>query len=91
MKLLEVWKGLNFENYPVYLEPNQTTGNENDRALRPSSRRLWNQDARSNAARDSFSRNAAKLWNTAPSTIKSALNLYGAKKEIFKYCKSLPI
>ena len=88
IKLVEVWKGLNVENYPVYLEPNHTTGNENDRVLRPSSTRLWNQDAKLPAAKDSFSRSAAKLWNLAPTCIKNALNLNGAKKEISKYCQS---
>ena len=77
-------------NYPVHLEPNYTTDNENKRVLRPSSTRLWNQDAKLTAAKESFSRSAAKLWNLAPSCIKNALNLIGAKKEISKYCKSLP-
>ena len=35
----------------------------------------------------SFSRNAAKLWNMAPTCIKNAPNLSLAKKEIARYCK----
>ena len=70
IKLAEVLKGLNVKNYPIHLEPNNPTLNENQRILRPTAVREWNQDARSTAAKESFSRNAAKLWNSAPKNIK---------------------
>ena len=91
IKLTEVWKSLNIVNYPIQLEPNNMTMNESSRVLRPTSVRLWNQDARSNAAKESFSRNAAKLWNAAPENIKNAKSLNMAKKEIKNHCKRLPI
>ena len=69
IKLSEVWKSTNIENYPVHLEPNNVLAVENVRNLRPSTTRYWNQDARSTAAKESFSRNAAKLWNIVPSSI----------------------
>ena len=89
--LTEVWKGLNIVNYPINLEPNNSEINESLRVLRPSTVRNWNQDARSTAAKESFSRNAAKLWNSAPQIIKDSKSIYCAKIEIKKYCKSLPI
>ena len=53
--------------------------------------RKWNQDAKSTAAKESFSRNAAKLWNLALLAIKTAKSLSLAKKEVNKYCRTLPI
>ena len=91
IKLIEVWKGLNIPNYPIQLEPNNPTQLETVRQMRPTTTRLWNQDAKSMAAKCSFSRNAAKLWNGAPLNIKTTVNLNSAKKEITKYCKTLPI
>ena len=91
IKLCEVWKAENVPNYPVQLEPNQRISTYTERSVRPTTNRKWNQDCNSTAARESFSRNAAKLWNSAPLTIKNAKNLNLAKKEIKKHCKMLPI
>ena len=68
VKILEAWKSLNINNYPIILEPNIKCSSNGDRQVRPSTSRLWNQDARTNAARESFSRNTAKIWNAAPMT-----------------------
>ena len=91
IKLAEVWKSINEEGYPIQLELNKKSPTESDRNLRPTSSRLWNQDASSAAAKKSFSRNAAKIWNTAPQSIKNAINIKSAKMEIAKHCKTLPI
>ena len=91
IKLCEVWKAENVPNYPVQLEPNQLVPTYTERSVRPTTNRKWNQDGNSTAARESFSRNAAKLWNSDPLTIKTAKNLNLARKEIKKHCKMLPI
>ena len=91
IKLCEVWKAENIVNYPVQLEPNNKTTSTTDREVRPSTSRKWNQDAKSTAAKESFSRNAAKIWNATPTSIKLAKNLHAAKIEIKKYCKNLPV
>ena len=39
----------------------------------------------------SFHVDAARLWNYAPTEIKNEISLQKAKKEIEKYCLSLPI
>ena len=91
IKLCEVWKSENIPNYPVQLEPNNASPAYTERSVRPSTTRKWNQDTKSTAAKESFSRNAAKLWNSAPETVKTAKNLSFAKKEIKGHCKMLPI
>ena len=61
------------------------------RNVRPTTTREWNEDGRSVAARESFSRNTAKLWNCAPASIKEAKTMYSAKNLIKQYCKTLPV
>ena len=91
IKLCEVWKFENVANYPVQLEPNNTGLSSIERSLRPTTCRKWNKNAKSNAAKECFSRNAAKLWNAAPLNIKSAKSLSSSKTEIKKYCRTLQI
>ena len=90
-KLCEVWKSENITDYPVHLEPNNQGLGHSDRSVRPTTSRKFNQDAKSTAAKESFSRNATKLWNSAPQCIKTPKSLSAAKKEIIKYCSTLPI
>ena len=78
---MEVWKSLNVENYPIKLEPNNRVINNLERTLRPTSTRIWNQDARTVAERESFSRNAAKLWNNLPNELKNITKLSKAKNQ----------
>jgi hypothetical protein len=91
IKLLEAWKSENVPNYPVQLEPNKRIESTRDRQLRPGTIRKWNQDAKSTAEKECFSRNTAKLWNCAPLIIKTAKSLNQTKKAIKTYFKSLPI
>ena len=63
IKLCEVWKSGNIVNYPVQLEPNNSGPIYTERNVRPTTSRKWNQDANSTAAKECFSRNAAKIWN----------------------------
>ena len=83
IKLLEARKSVNLENYPIQMENNQLQMAEQ------STVKLWKDDSRVTSAKESFIRDAAKLWNNAPSTVKSAKSLYLAKKEILKYCKTI--
>ena len=59
--------------------------------LRESSTRIWKEDGRTYAARESFTRSTAKIWNQAPSAIKNAVTMAQAKKLIKEHCKSLPV
>ena len=91
IKLLEVWKSENNPNYPVQLEPNNPHLVSNERQVRPTTIRKYTQDTKFSAAKECFSRNAAKLWNIAPTEIKTATSVIIAKKAIKSYCKTLPI
>ena len=91
IKLMEAWKATHLINYPTQMEKNESQLIPNTRELRPTSIRIWKEDGRTDAARESFSRNTAKIWNQAPMTIKDAMTLSLAKKRVKEYCKSLPI
>ena len=59
--------------------------------MRPPTVKLWKDDTRVTNAKESFLRDAAKLWNNAPLSVKNAKTIYLAKKEIVKYCKTIAI
>ena len=52
---------------------------------------MWKDSAKTKAASESLSIDAAKLWNNAPTEIKTAPTLRVAKKAIKKYCKLLEL
>ena len=91
IKLMEAWKATHMPNYPTQLEKNEENKLLNSRELRPTSIRLWREDGKSSAARESFSRNTAKIWNQAPITVKETRTLNQAKKAVKLYCKTLPV
>ena len=68
------------DEYPIKLERNHDNLIPNDRVVRPHITRHWKEDGRTIAARDSFTRSSAKIWNQAPFTIKDANTLNLAKK-----------
>ena len=82
IKLTEAWKSLSIKNYPFQLEPNNPGRNDGGRLIRISSIKVWKDDSKSRAASESVSRDTAKLWNTAPDSIKTATTLCGAKRVI---------
>ena len=91
IKLTEAWKCNNIEQYPLKLEPNNPNRPDTDRVIRTSSIKLWKDDAKTVAAKLSFSSDTARLWNMAPEAIKQAPTLNTAKSEIKKYCSTLVI
>ena len=90
IKLIEAWKCLHRDNYPLKLEPNNPDRPVNQRELRPGLIKTWKDDAYSVAAKISFSRDTARLWNNTTDVIKSASSLNIAKKEIKAYCSLVP-
>ena len=91
IKLMEVWKSVHFKDYPIQLEPNNRVANVSERQMRPSTSREWNQDARNGPEKDSFTRNAANIWNMAPIELKEIDSQLIAKKAIKEFCKTLPL
>ena len=91
IKLIETWKSQNIANYPFMLEPNNPGRNDGGRSVRESTTKNWKDMSKTKAARESMSRDCAKLWNTAPTNITSATTLCGAKRLIKAYCKTFEI
>ena len=75
IKLIEGWKCTNIEQYPLKLEPNNPNKAVTDRVVRTSSIKIWKDEAKTTAAKMSFSRDCARLWNVAPDSIKQASTL----------------
>ena len=93
IKLTEVWKALNVENYAIQLEPYHTVRPEMEVALdlRPRPNRVLNDDSRLAISKQSFSIDAARLWNNAPAHLTSAPTLGAAKSAILTHVKSFPV
>ena len=89
IKLTESWKSVHIDGYPFQLEPNNPSRDTQGRSIRATTEKKWKDTAKSKAGEMSCSRDAAKLWNNAPLTIKSAKTLSLAKKEIKAYCKTI--
>ena len=91
MKLTEAWKTIHIKDYPITLEKNHDNLIPHGRIVRPHITREWNEDGRTIGAKESFSRNTAKLWNQAPTNIKEANTLPIVKRLVKQYCKTLPV
>ena len=91
IKLTEAWKSTHVDSYPIQMEVFNPNRVNTSRIVRPTTTKQWNDEAKTGAAKISFSRDMAKLWNTAPSTITNATCLGAAKREIKKYCKLMAL
>ena len=89
IKLLEIWKALNVQNYP--LEIRQQAVQEGVATTRATDRGRPCELGRSTGTQSTCISDAIKLWNIVPSTITESHSLYMAKKEIKKFVKTLPI
>ena len=85
VKLTEMWKAVNYNNYPLNIGQLQPA--ENGR----SSRGVTTGKLTEPLTLNTFIGNATRLWNKAPLVIKNSKSISVAKKEIKQYCKSLPI
>ena len=91
IKRTEVWKSLNVAGHPNLLKPYNKASTSTTAGLRPKPTRILNDSSKLMCAKFSFHVDAARLWNLAPPTIKSADTLRKAKSAIMTHCKSLPI
>ena len=85
IKLIEVWKSINVEGYPLTLDPYTNPHRTVTIKLRPQTNRTFEDSSRLKISSQSFCTDAARLWNLAPATIKTATTLTGAKTSILKY------
>ena len=95
IKLTEVWKAKNVENYALSLDPYKRPHPEQDvnpeKLLRPRTNRVYNDSSRFQISKQSFNIDAARLWNLAPQTITNSVTLSAAKSAILKHVKTLPV
>ena len=89
IKLTEMWKMENDEEYPVKGE--RQTAPENGRETRGCTSGKWIEFGVSSKAKASFLGDAIRLWNKAPEKLKVAKTINGAKKDIKKFCMTLPV
>ena len=89
IKIGEMWKAANQDNYPVKME--KTTQKEGERITRHNHGIKFKEVIRSALGKNSFVADATKLWNNAPDSITKADTLWKAKQEIKIYCKTLPV
>ena len=74
------WKAPKIVDYSIQLDKHNANRPVLDRVLRESSTREWKEEAVTKLGRESFCRNAAKLWNNVSKDIKEAYTIYKAKK-----------
>ena len=82
IKLTEAWKAMNDKKYPLKLRRQGNVNNEESREVRLSTRKDMMDGGRYKATRESFTREAGRMWNQAPMEIKTAKTLFAAKKLI---------
>ena len=73
IKLFEVWKSNNWDNYPIQL-PKQSIDNDKTNTINANNGTLIKSGKATNALK-SFVNDATKLWNWAPVEIKKIVNI----------------
>ena len=89
IKIQEIWKALNIENYPLKLE--RQTVNENSIATRACTSGKLVESGRSVIAQKTCVNDAIKLWNNAPLQVTQSLTLSQIKAQSKLYAKTLPL
>ena len=91
IKFLEVWKSVYVEGYSIELEPYNKERPLKNHDLRTQRNMVFNDSARLKIANQSFSIDAARLWNLGPTSITESNTIAMAKRSIKKFVKTLPI
>ena len=91
IKLKEVWKSLNCENYPIKLEIYNPALKNASHSLRQKDNRVFKDTCKLQKSKMSFNLDVAKLWNAAPLTVRNSKTSYEAKKLITAFVKTLPL
>ena len=85
IKLVEMWKSKNIDNYPI--KPDKITVTENGTSTRSATAGCF----RLNETPSTFIGDATRLWNQAAVELKSAKTIKSAKELATKFAKELPI
>ena len=89
IKLTEMWKASNVDNYPTKLFRKEHS--EDDRLTRSIIRGDLLMQGKNELCNASFIQDASKNWNTASQLIKDCNSIYKAKKEIKKFVLTIPM
>ena len=89
IKLCDMWKAVNVENYPTKVD--KITAKSNAPETRACANGFLREKGRSVLTQETFINDATKAWNRAPKTVHDSVNYNAAKKNIKIFAKSLPI
>ena len=89
IKLLEVWKSLNINAYPIQWPKRSELMKR--KGLKSSNKPEIVIKGHSKIQSQTFINDAALLWNNAPNIIKDCKTLSAAKKQINIFIRTLPI
>ena len=88
IKLLEVWKALNVEDYPLVIKQQETS--QTGAVTRTAENRRPVEIGKSSQSKNTCVSDAVRIWNLAPEEVKGKKSLFLAKRAIKAYVKSLP-
>ena len=81
IKLVEAWKIINVSSYPLKFEDNNPNRAATQRSIRPSTIKNWKDNAKLKCAQESFTIDAARLWNRTPLPVTGANSIQTAYKQ----------
>ena len=88
-RLIEAWKTAHSQDY--CLNETLKKKEKNTRTTRSNDQVLFKVGVECRKSKSSFSGPTALIWNKAPADVKTASNLYQARRAIRGFVKSLPI
>ena len=91
IKLTEIWKAFNNENYPIKVTKMKDVLPERYLRSKVESEKILLEVGVTEISKKTFTNDGIKLWNRCPSVIKNSTSLYSAKKEIKTFVANLPI
>ena len=77
IKICEMWKANNIDNYPIKVETPQR--NKESKVTRAITNNVLKESAKSNVTMSTFINDAIKAWNKCPDNIKEAKSYNAAK------------
>ena len=89
IKLLQVWKSKQSSTFPTQWESKNEVSQE--RRTRSDKENPLMETTGGQIITSTFVSDAARLWNSAPDSIKSSTSLHMAKKNIKEFSLTLPI
>ena len=84
-----MWKAKYEENYLGKIE--FRTADENKMGMRGATSGRAVETGKTNKAKTAFVGDATRLWNRGPTSLTQAETLEGAKREIKKFCNTVPV